>query len=242
MDGGQVNQDDLTTTLRQIVDKNSQIMSCMEKGQTISSLIDEWDALQLFVTMYINSDQAKTLNQPQKPTRGIIQRLKGKQGRFRQHLSGKRVDFSGRTVISPDPNLGIDQVGVPIYAAKVFTYPEKVNSYNIQKLRNMVMNGQDIHPGAVSVEKTKSGRKFILKENQKERMAQELEIGDVVERHLIDGDVVLFNRQPSLHKMSIMCHRAKVMPYRTFRFNECVCEPYGADFDGTKKQFLFLFF
>lgn len=66
----------------------------------------------------------------------------------------------------------------------------------------------------------------------RERAAKNLRIGDVVERHMEDGDVVLFNRQPSLHKLSIMAHRVKVMEWKTFRFNICACAPYNADFDG----------
>ncbi len=165
-----------------------------------------------------------------KSIRGLCQRLKGKQGRFRGNLSGKRVDFSGRTVISPDPNLAVDQVGVPMLVAKIMTYPEKVNRYNVEKLRKVVLNGPDVHPGANIV---RSGNHVsALQYADRLSVANNLRIGDVVERHMEDGDVVLFNRQPSLHKMSIMAHRVKVMPWRTFRFNECACTPYNADFDG----------
>ena len=163
-----------------------------------------------------------------------MQRLKGKQGRFRGNLSGKRVDFSSRTVISPDPNLRIEQVGVPIHIAKVLTYPEKVHRANLELMRQLVINGSDVHPGANFVEATIKGVKMkkFLKYGNRKKVAQDLRPGDVVERHLMDGDVVLFNRQPSLHRISIMSHRAKVLQGRTFRFNECVCTPYNADFDG----------
>ena len=83
-----------------------------------------------------------------KPIRGLCQRLKGKQGRFRGNLSGKRVDFSARTVISPDPNLRVNQVGVPEQVAKIMTFPERVNRYNIRRLRRLVINGPNLHPGA----------------------------------------------------------------------------------------------
>ncbi|GBP32372.1 DNA-directed RNA polymerase III subunit RPC1 [Eumeta japonica] len=169
---------------------------------------------------------------PKKPGRGLVQRLKGKQGRFRGNLSGKRVDFSSRTVISPDPNLQIQEVGVPIHVAKILTYPEKVFPANLTWLRKLVCNGPDIHPGANYVQQKGASYKRYLKYGNREKIAQDLKCGDIVERHLVDGDVVLFNRQPSLHKLSIMCHRAKVQPQRTFRFNECVCTPYNADFDG----------
>ncbi|KAG8950075.1 hypothetical protein FRC03_012963 [Tulasnella sp. 419] len=172
-----------------------------------------------------------------KPLRGFCQRLKGKQGRFRGNLSGKRVDFSGRTVISPDPNLRIDEVAVPERVAKILTYPARVTSFNIEQLRQAVRNGCDKHPGANYVVSNSagggmSGFKRFLKFGNRNDVADKLQIGDIVERHVIDGDIVLFNRQPSLHKLSIMCHRAKVRPWRSFRLNECVCNPYNADFDG----------
>jgi DNA-directed RNA polymerase III subunit RPC1 len=169
--------------------------------------------------------------QPSKPIRGLCQRLKGKSGRFRGNLSGKRVDFSGRTVISPDPNLRIDQVAVPEIVAMILTYPEKVTAHNLQKMRQLVLNGANVHPGANFVVHA-DGTKSFLKFGDRARVAGELRIGDTIERHLADGDLVLFNRQPSLHRISIMCHKAKIMPWRTFRFNECVCTPYNADFDG----------
>ncbi|VDN53841.1 unnamed protein product [Dracunculus medinensis] len=170
--------------------------------------------------------------QPKKNMQGFAQRLKGKQGRFRGHLSGKRVDFSGRTVISPDPNLHIDQVGIPIYIAKTLTFPEIVNKANIELLRKLIINGDDVHPGANHVVDRITGNKRFLRYTNRKLTAAQLKVGDIVERHISDNDIVLFNRQPSLHKISIMAHRVKVMPGRTFRFNECVCTPYNADFDG----------
>jgi len=166
-----------------------------------------------------------------KPIRGLSQRLKGKQGRFRGNLSGKRVDFSARTVISPDPNLPLFCVGIPQLVAKDMTYPERVTAINIRALQRLVENGPDLHPGANYIRQA-NGLAKNLRFGDRMKAAKSLQIGDVVERHMMDGDAVLFNRQPSLHKMSIMCHRARVMRWRTFRFNECVCTPYNADFDG----------
>ncbi len=120
---------------------------------------------------------------------------------------------------------------IPIYIAKNLTYPERANRYNIEKLRGLIRNGPDIHPGANFVEAA-DGNKMLLQYANRKKVAEELQIGDIVERHLENDDIVLFNRQPSLHRVSIMAHRARVMPSRTFRFNECVCTPYNADFDG----------
>jgi len=152
--------------------------------------------------MYINSELPGVPSQlGQKPIRGFVQRLKGKQGRFRGNLSGKRVDFSGRTVISPDPNLRIDEVAVPERVAKVLTYPERVTPHNISRLRLAIRNGTDIHPGANYV--ARGENKKFLKFGNRVAIADGLAVGDVVERHVIDGDIILFNRQPSLHKVRV---------------------------------------
>ncbi|TKC50306.1 hypothetical protein EI555_019527 [Monodon monoceros] len=177
-------------------------------GAKTQMIMEDWDFLQLQCALYINSELSGIpLNMaPKKWTRGFVQRLKGKQGRFRGNLSGKRVDFSGRTVISPDPNLRIDEVAVPVHVAKILTFPEKVNKANINFLRKLVRNGPEVHPGANFIQQRHMQMKRFLKYGNREKMAQELKYGDIVERHLIDGDVVLFNRQPSLHKLSIMAH------------------------------------
>ncbi|XP_037876399.1 DNA-directed RNA polymerase III subunit RPC1 isoform X1 [Bombyx mori] len=228
------NEDDLTMKQSEILLINDVIARHLASAGKCELIQEDWDYLQLHAALYINSEMSgiPLAMQPKKPGRGLVQRLKGKQGRFRGNLSGKRVDFSSRTVISPDPNLQIQEVGVPVHVAKILTYPERVFPANLQWLRRLVCNGPDVHPGANYVQQRGLKTKKYLKYGNREKIAQELKCGDVVERHLVDGDVVLFNRQPSLHKLSIMCHRAKVQPQRTFRFNECVCTPYNADFDG----------
>ncbi|KAF8974574.1 hypothetical protein BDZ97DRAFT_1774354 [Flammula alnicola] len=228
---GASNEDDLTVKLTEIVFTNALIKQGLAKGSPTPQFMEQWEFLQLSVAMYINSELPGVPSQlGQKPIRGFVQRLKGKQGRFRGNLSGKRVDFSGRTVISPDPNLRIDEVAVPERVAKILTYPERVTAHNINTLKQAVRNGTEIHPGANFV--ARGDNKKFLRFGNRAAIADGLAIGDIVERHLIDGDIVLFNRQPSLHKLSIMCHRAKIRPWRTFRLNECVCGPYNADFDG----------
>ncbi|SCU85781.1 LAME_0D02762g1_1 [Lachancea meyersii CBS 8951] len=233
------NEDDLTVKLTEIVWTSSLIKAGLEKGISINNMMEQWDYLQLAVAMYINSDSVNPAMMPggnaggkTKPIRGFCQRLKGKQGRFRGNLSGKRVDFSGRTVVSPDPNLSIDQVAVPDRVAKVLTYPEMVTRYNKQKLQQLVINGPNEHPGANYILKKDEEARRNLRFGDRMKLAKNLQYGDVVERHLEDGDVVLFNRQPSLHRLSILSHYAKIRPWRTFRLNECVCTPYNADFDG----------
>ncbi|CAE7102077.1 unnamed protein product, partial [Rhizoctonia solani] len=251
------NEDDITVKLSEIVYTNAIIKRGLSVGVPTSGLMVggamgfssslDCNVHQQRNSRYSPSDGKLTIPRPSQPTRltndyqgmkpmrGFCQRLKGKQGRFRGNLSGKRVDFSGRTVISPDPNLAIDEVAVPVRVAKVLTYPCRVTAHNLAQMKHAVINGADVHPGANYVQTAESGfRKYlkVLKPKLRTKLSEELKIGDLVDRHIVDGDIVLFNRQPSLHKLSIMCHRAKIRPWRTLRLNECVCGPYGADFDG----------
>ncbi|ETW54564.1 DNA-directed RNA polymerase III subunit RPC1 [Plasmodium falciparum Palo Alto/Uganda] len=344
-------EDDLTCILSEITQLNNTIYNQCTNGYQTNQFLGNVEFLQLQITRFINSDspavsQLLATQNISKPGRGICQRLKGKEGRFRCNLSGKRVDFSSRTVISPDPNISIDEVVIPKIIAMRLTYPETVNKYNIDKLKMLIKNGCNKWPGAnYIIKKSKKGidpysdistsynnnsnnissigcsnifnvvnnyinnncknvrynikdvnnnvllkdmcdinnmnndinnninniykntsetnlcnvnnhnnnnniycnnqtqdneeerknsqfNKISLKYANKNHVIQNLNIGDVVERHICDGDIVLFNRQPSLHRMSIMCHKAKIMDFKTFRFNECVCSPYNADFDG----------
>lgn len=230
---GASNEDDLTVKLSEIIFTNALIDTGMKQGAGTINIMEQWDYLGLAIAMYINSEvPGAPLAVVGKPIRGFTQRLKGKQGRFRGNLSGKRVDFSGRTVISPDPNMRVDEVAVPEKVATVLTYPERVTTHNMERLKKLVRNGPDRHPGANYVMSANSSQKRYLIRAIRDKIADSLAVGDVVERHLCNGDIVLFNRQPSLHRMSIMAHFARIMPWRTFRFNECVCTPYNADFDG----------
>ncbi|GAB7350023.1 hypothetical protein MBLNU459_g0697t1 [Dothideomycetes sp. NU459] len=230
-------EDDITNKLGDIIQINTLLRAGLKQGQPVPRIIDMWEFLQVQIAMYIDGNLPGLGRDSAygKALRGFCQRLKGKQGRFRGNLSGKRVDFSGRTVISPDPNLSIEEVAVPQKVATNMTYPERVTRYNIEKLRGCVRRGKKNHPGANFIVKN-NGRRVVLEVlariNKLDQAADQLEIGDVVERHLEDGDIVLFNRQPSLHKLSILSHKVKVRPWRTFRLNECVCNPYNADFDG----------
>ncbi|KAF1790063.1 RNA polymerase Rpb1, domain 5 [Phytophthora cactorum] len=213
MDGGTgSNEDDITVKLQEIVQVNFALSAALQKGASLKMVMEDWDFLQIQVAQLINGDTPGLVKPPGAKTgiRGLCQRLKGKQGRFRGNLSGKRVDFSGVRLFRLIRIYGLIRL----------------------KLRKCVVNGPNVHPGAnvIRIE----GQKFTknLLYGDRASLADELKIGDIVERHMEDGDIVLFNRQPSLHKMSIMSHRVKVMPWRTFRFNECVCSPYNADFDG----------
>eukprot|EP01063_Lacrimia_lanifica_P012400 TRINITY_DN1901_c0_g1_i1.p1 TRINITY_DN1901_c0_g1~~TRINITY_DN1901_c0_g1_i1.p1 ORF type:complete len:1494 (+),score=519.21 TRINITY_DN1901_c0_g1_i1:154-4635(+) len=232
---GEFKDDSLTSGLVGTLHRSKDVVAKMHAGDKSTQVFQEWDRMQLDYSMVL--DTALPGYPGEKPTGGggLVQRLKGKEGRFRKHLSGKRVDFSGRTVISPDPNLKITEVAIPIHVAKILTYPERVYEYNRPRLCQAIINGAEEYPGAIYLRKKGRGFKRqlgVLSERDRRRHAEELEVGDIVDRHMINGDCVIFNRQPSLHRISMMCHRARVLPYRTYRFNECCCAPYNADFDG----------
>ncbi|KAM9903666.1 hypothetical protein OXX79_003223, partial [Metschnikowia pulcherrima] len=226
-------EDDLTFKLADILKANINVQR-LEIDGSPQHVISEFEALlQFHVATYMDNDiagQPQALQKTGRPIKSIRARLKGKEGRLRGNLMGKRVDFSARTVISGDPNLDLDQVGVPISIARTLTYPEVVTPYNIHKLTEYVRNGPNEHPGAKYVIRDTGDRIDLMYNKRAGDIA--LQYGWKVERHLMDDDPVLFNRQPSLHKMSMMAHRVKVMPYSTFRLNLSVTSPYNADFDG----------
>jgi DNA-directed RNA polymerase subunit A' len=193
------------------------------------------ELLQYHVTTYFDNEVSglpPARHRSGRALKTLSQRLKGKEGRFRGNLSGKRVDFSARTVISPDPNIDINEVGVPMDVAQRLTIPERVTPWNVEELRSLIRNGPDQYPGALYIVRPDGRRVRLEFVTERESLAEAIQPGFVVERHIRDDDIVLFNRQPSLHRMSIMAHRVKVLPYKTFRLNPCVCPPYNADFDG----------
>jgi len=235
LESGIRSEDDLTHKLVDIIRINERLKENLEAGAPTLIIQDLTELLEYHVTTYFNNESSgipPARHRSGRALKTLSQRLKGKEGRFRTNLSGKRVDFSARTVISPDPNLDINEVGVPLEIAKKLSVPEKVTHWNIEEMRELVKNGPDNYPGALYIVRPDGKRvrlEFVI---DREKIAESLEPGFIVERHLRDGDVVIFNRQPSLHRMSIMAHYVKVLPYKTFRLHLCVCPPYNADFDG----------
>lgn len=236
MDGtgtGMRNEDDLTYKLGDIIRANGNVRQAITEGSPNHIVTDFENLLQYHVATYMDNDiagQPQALQKSGRPVKAIRARLKGKEGRLRGNLMGKRVDFSARTVITGDANISLDEVGVPRSIARTLTYPETVTPYNIGKLTQYVQNGPNEHPGAKYVIRA-DGTRIDLRHHRRAGAIQ-LEYGWKVERHLIDGDYIIFNRQPSLHKESMMGHRVRVMPYSTFRLNLSVTSPYNADFDG----------
>jgi DNA-directed RNA polymerase II subunit RPB1 len=150
---------------------------------------------------------------------------------MRGNLMAKRVDFSARSVITADPNISIRELGIPMKIAKNITKPVIVNKMNKSFLTTLVQNGPEKWPGAKTLEK-KNGESITLR-YYLDRQSIVLEEGDIVHRHMMDGDAILFNRQPTLHRMSMMCHIARIMKRGdTFRMNVADTKPYNADFDG----------
>ncbi len=197
-------------------------------------------------------DNGLRLHKPEKKTvrtnafaKGIVQRVKGKYGRFRWNLLGRRVNQCARSVIVPEAYLDIDELALPMFIAKQLTVPETVQAYNRAKLQQLIIRGATEWPGCNSLVKseyidssshtdgTHSIELEVLSRVEREALARELQFGDRVMRHLQDGDICLFNRQPSLHRPSVMGHRVRILgDDKGIGLHECVTHPYNADFDG----------
>ncbi len=233
LESGQRSEDDLTHKLVDIIRINQRFIENRDAGAPQLIIEDLWELLQYHVSTYFDNEIPgipPARHRSGRPLKTMTQRLKGKEGRFRGSLSGKRVNFSARTVISPDPDIDIDEVGVPEEIAKELTITVNVTERDLDAMRETLKRGKK-HPGANYVRRA-DGKKVKATESNYEALAEELDIGWKVERHILDGDIVLFNRQPSLHRLSIMAHYVRVMSGRTFRLNPAVCPPYNADYDG----------
>ncbi len=234
LETGERSEDDLTHKMSDIVRINQRLFENINAGAPEIIIDDLWDLLQYHITTFFDNSipqvpPARHRSGP--PLKTLAERIKSKEGRIRHNLAGKRTNFCARTVVSPDPFLRINEVGIPMVIATKLTVPEMVTPWNIAHLKKFVENGASKYPGCNYVVRP-DGRRKKLTDDTKEAVLEELQPGYLVERHLMDGDIVLFNRQPSLHRMSMMCHKARVLPDKTFRINPTVCAPYNADFDG----------
>ena len=233
MDDNQRMEDDLTHQLISIIRSNDSLRDKIDKNES-AIMLDKYTAsLQYNVATYVDNDikgLEPSAQRSGRPLRTLKSRFGAKTGRVRGNLMGKRVDFSARSVITPDANIELDELGVPEEIAINLTFPEIVSPYNRERLMGYIQNGPDKHPGAKSVYLKADDRTLSLRYVNPDTI--DIREGDVVHRHLIHGDIVLFNRQPSLHKASMMAHRVVVLPYSTFRLNVSATRPYNADFDG----------
>jgi DNA-directed RNA polymerase beta' subunit len=232
-DNNQRSEDDLTHKLAEIVKTNNSYLQPKIDANAAKSVIDEWtNVLQYHIATLVDNQipgVAPSAQRNGRPLKSIQQRLGSKEGRIRYNIQGKRVEFSARSVITPDPNISIAELGVPEKIAMNLTRPERVTIFNRNKLYRLIQNGPLKYPGAKTIRRA-DGRIISLRHvNTKEII---LNLGDIVNRHLMDNDPILFNRQPTLHRMSMMAHRVKVLTGKTFRLNVSVTAPYNADFDG----------
>ena len=233
MDGQQRSEDDISHILVNIIKANKTLQEKIQDNAN-SNIIDDWHTvLQYYVATQVDNKipgVASVAQRSGRPLKSIKERLNGKGGRVRGNLMGKRVDYSARSVITPDPSLSIRELGIPLKVAKNITKPVTVNANNKKFLLKLVRNGPDEYPGAKILEK-KNGEQITLRYADRENI--DLNYGDIVHRHMMNGDGVLFNRQPTLHRMSMMCHIAVIMFVGdTFRMNVADTKPYNADFDG----------
>ncbi|MDE1851436.1 MAG: DNA-directed RNA polymerase subunit A' [Candidatus Micrarchaeota archaeon] len=232
LESGERSEDDLTHKLVDIMRINQRLEQNLNAGAPQIIIDDLWELLQYHVTTYFNNETSSlppARHRSGRALKTLTQRLKGKEGRFRYNLSGKRVNYSARTVISVDPNVNIDEVGVPQEIAEKLTVPFYVTEWNIEKAKELLQRSQ--YPIVINIISKDGKRKRIIDANREE-ILKSVTAGDILERQLMNGDIVLFNRQPSLHRVSIMSHKVKVLSGKTFRMNYCVTPPYNADFDG----------
>ncbi|XP_068596137.1 DNA-directed RNA polymerase I subunit RPA1 [Brachionichthys hirsutus] len=211
-------------------------------GETLTDkLYNVWIRLQTHVNIVFDSDMDKMMTEKYP---GIRQILEKKDGLFRKHMMGKRVDFAARSVICPDMYIGTNEIGLPMVFATKLTYPQPVTPWNVKELRQAVLNGPRLHPGA-SMVISEDGKKTILSPTdlaQREAVAKQLLTPcpephvmpmKIVNRHIKNGDALLLNRQPTLHRPSIQAHRARILPgEKVLRLHYANCKAYNADFDG----------
>jgi len=233
LESGERSEDDLTHKLGDIIRANQRLWENLNAGAPEVIIEDLWDLLQYHVTTFFDNNVSRippARHRSGQPLKTITERIKGKEGRIRKNLAGKRVNYSGRTVVSPDPYIKINEIGIPFEVAKTITVAESVTTANIEMLKELIRNGEE-YPGANYVIRP-DGKKKRITESLKEEICAEIQQGYKVERHLRDGDIVLFNRHPSLHKQSLMAHYVRVLPHRTFRLHPASAAPYNADYDG----------
>ena len=233
LESGERSEDDLTHKLSDIIRANQRLWENLNAGAPEVIIEDLWDLLQYHVTTFFDNSVTRippARHRSGQPLKTITERIKGKEGRIRHNLAGKRVNYSARSVVSPDPFIKINEIGVPFEIAKIITVAESVTTMNLERMKELVMRGEK-YPGANYIIRT-DGRKKRITEDLKEEIVAEIQPGYKVERHLRDGDIVLFNRHPTLHKQGLMAHYVKVLPGRTFKLHPAAAAPYNADYDG----------
>ena len=250
LESGERSEDDLTHKLVDVLRINQRLRENRDMGAPQLVVEDLWELLQYHVTTYFDNQTSgipPARHRSGRPLKTLAQRLKGKDGRFRSNLSGKRVNFSARTVISPDPLLSINEVGVPIEVARGLTVPLEVTVHNAEVAKELVRRGPIPTPDeagryrcGVNYLVREDGQRIKVMEKNADACAELVTPGSIVERQLLDGDIVLINRQPSLHRMSMMAHFERILPHKTFRFHRGDCPRFKAVFEGVEMYRLVL--
>ncbi|RUS21820.1 hypothetical protein BC937DRAFT_91380 [Endogone sp. FLAS-F59071] len=247
---------DLNNTLTAVANADPKNSLKIEDNREFDLLISGIIQLQQDVNSFIDSTKNPASSTKGQVPIGIRQVLEKKEGLFRKHMMGKRVNYAARSVISPDPNIETSEIGIPPVFAKRLTYPEPVSHYNIKEMMRAVINGPEKWPGAVFVQHEDGSLTSLANLSVESRIAlantlltpqdstafstttgaypiRTQPTNKKVYRHLRNGDLLLLNRQPTLHKPSIMAHRARVLPgEKTIRMHYANCNTYNADFDG----------
>ena len=220
VDGELRGENDLTYRLQNVIRKNRQLEKVIRCKRPKEIVDQAREALQNAVTGYINHEKLGPTRRMRNKREyaSLESRITKKNGRIRSNLMGKRANFTARCVITGDDSLKLTEVGIPRSVAQTLTIPVKVTDYTKEVLQDMV--DDDKVKYVTKKDGSRSSKKVYL------------EVGDTVERFLVDGDIVLFNRQPSLHKYSLMAHHVRILPYCSIRMNVACTSPYNADFDG----------
>ncbi|AAS52294.2 ADR374Cp [Eremothecium gossypii ATCC 10895] len=248
----------LTTSLL-IRDLNEE-MSKLQKDKVsledrkiiFNRLMNAFVTIQNDVNAFIDSTKAQGSTGGKVPIPGVKQALEKKEGLFRKHMMGKRVNYAARSVISPDPNIETNEIGVPPVFATKLTYPEPVTAYNIAEMRQAVINGPDKWPGATQIQNEDGSLVSLvgMTSDQRKALANQLmtpsthgsthTLNKKVYRHIKNRDIVIMNRQPTLHKASMMGHKVRVLPgEKTLRLHYANTGAYNADFDGDEMNMHF---
>ncbi|XP_066591152.1 DNA-directed RNA polymerase I subunit RPA1 [Prorops nasuta] len=228
----------------QLPEEGRMVYEQIRGSTSAEKLHNTWQSLQANVDHLMDRELSKTSESAL--CHGLKQVIEKKEGVIRMHMMGKRVNYAARSVITPDPNLNIDEIGIPEAFAMKLTYPTPITPWNVVELHQLVLNGPDIHPGATMIENEDGSITRLIGSNlsQREAIAKRLlTITEktnrffngikIVHRHLHNGDVLLLNRQPTLHKPSIMAHKARILKgEKTLRLHYANCKAYNADFDG----------
>ena len=227
-------EDDLTRTLLRIVRMNNTVSKHLGTGVKHPSQIKNvLKKLQEVVSGYIyRSRNTKSKTKINAKITCMGDRIRHKHGRIRGNAMGKRVNFTARGVVGPDSKMGMHQVGIPQFVADTLTVTETIHAFNMKKWQDIISNYKSDKQCPVKFVVRADNKRLDLRFNK-----PQLQIGWKVERKLQNGDIALFNRQPSLHKMSIMAHEVLILPGKTFRLNLSCTTPYNADFDGDEMNF-----